>query len=53
MPSTCSTCSEVNELPYYGATCSKECARIARLNNSLLGLEHSLREMMLNLGGVR
>jgi hypothetical protein len=51
---TCVICGDVeHKMPYAGATCSKECARIYRLLGELHGIEHVLRAMMLNLGGVR
>ena len=50
----CSICDGiVGALPYYGTTCSKECARSSRLNDSLAFIEQVLREIMLNVGGSR
>lgn len=38
----CSICGEVTNVPYYGETCSKECARTYRLIEALVRVEETL-----------
>lgn len=50
----CSICGCMEpKMPYYGMTCSKECARIIRLKESLDWIEQTIRNLMLNLEGSR
>ncbi len=50
----CSVCGFGSQfMHFYGNTCSRECARTAQLTGALASIEHILRQMMLNLDGVR
>lgn len=45
----CSICGDpAASPPLYGDTCSRACARMARLTNTLSEIEHILRQLMLN-----
>jgi hypothetical protein len=47
---TCSICSDIDGGPgYYASTCSKECARIARLVERLDWRAQTLREILMGV----
>ena len=50
----CSICRFGSQfMHFYGATCSRECARVMRITQALADIEHILRQLMLNQDVVR